>query len=178
MKRIFASIFVLALSVGLFALGSAWPRGRSMQRTGLLPAVQAQEAERAAVNGKSAPFPSRRECTNGSVVGRFGSTVQGTLLPPLTPVPVPLVAVGWFEVDSAGNVTGADTLSLGGQIIPRTVSGTFNVNPNCTVTGRLNYTGQPPTPVNFSAVIMDGGNEIQLIETDPGTLITGVGKRL
>lgn len=106
--------------------------------------------------------------------------IQGTVLPPNVPVPTPGVAVGLFEVDAAGNVTGADTLSLGGQIIPRSYAGTINVKSNCTFTSRFTVNSGPLTGlvINSSGVIVDGGNEIQFVETDPNTIFTAVAKRL
>jgi hypothetical protein len=181
MKRIFASIFVLALSVGLLALGPAWPRGQSKQRVSLTPTVQVQEVKRtaAADSEKARALAPSAECTLSTIVGKFGGTIQGTVLPPLMPEPVSVVAVGSFEIDAAGTLTGADTSSVGGQIIPRTYSGTVSVQGNCTFTGRFTVeTGLPGLVVNFSGVILDGGKELHFVETDPGTLFTSVAKRL
>jgi hypothetical protein len=138
------------------------------------------ERATAADRERTAAFPRNRECTQGSVSGKYGITIQGTLLPPNVPVPTPGVAVGSLEVDAAGNVTGADTLSLGGQIIPRTYSGTVNVKSNCTFTSRVTVNGGPLTGlvINSSGVIVDDGNEIQFVETDPGTIFTAVAKRM
>lgn len=179
MKRTFASIIAVAMFAGLFALSLAFSRGAADQRAGLVPTVQAQEAERATTNDKIVPFPRSRECTLGGLSGKYGGMVQGTALPPLTPVPAPGVSVGSFEVDAAGNLTGADTLSLGGQIIPRTYTGTVSVKSNCTFTSRITInTGLPGLTINLSGVIVDGGNEIQFVQTDAGTIFSGVAKRL
>ena len=182
MKRSFASITVVALFAGFCTLGLAFSRGQSNQRAGLLPAVQAQEMERgtSADNPRAAAFPRSRECTQGTVIGRYGSTLQGTVLPPNLPAVTPGVAVGTFQVDAAGNVTGADIMSLGGQIIPRTYSGALNVKADCTFTSRFSLNSGPLTGlvINSSGVIVSGGDEIQFVETDPGTLFTAVAKRL
>ena len=173
MKRMYAAMIVMALCAGLLALNFV----SSRDIAGLVPTARAQEAatvsdaQRLAV----APFPRNRECTNGSVMGKFGVTIQGSLLPPLTPVPVPGASVGSFELDAAGNLNGADTLSLGGQIIPRTYTGAVSIKSNCTFSARITAPGQT---VNLSGVIVDGGDEIQFIQTDPGTIFTGVAKRL
>ena len=101
------------------------------------------------------------------------------MLPPNLPAITPSVTVGTFEVDAAGNLTGADTMSLGGQIIPRTYSGTVNVKSDCTFTARFTYlTGTPGLVVSSTGTIVSGGGEIQVVETDPGTIVTVVAKRL
>jgi hypothetical protein len=170
MKRSYATIIILALCASLnYVLPGS-------QTASLTSAVQAQEVETGATSDqKAAIFPRNRECTTGSLSGKYGVTIHGTILPPLTPAPVPAASVGSFEVDTAGNVTGADTLSLGGQIIPRTYTGAVSVSGNCTFTARITAPGQV---INLSGVIVDGGNEIQFIQTDPGTIFTGVAKRL
>jgi hypothetical protein len=57
-----------------------------------------------------------------------------------------------------------------------TGTGTYSVNPDCTGT----YTVQI-SPLGLTAhgffVIDHSGNEFQLIETDPGTVVTGVVRR-
>lgn len=71
-----------------------------------------------------------------------------------------------FEVDAADKLTGAATLSLGGQIIPRTYSGTVSLKSNCTCSSRSTVnTGLPGLTVNRSGVTVDGGNEIQFMQT-------------
>jgi len=185
MKRIFTSIRVMGIVVALFAsffaLSFAFSRGQSNQRASLTPAVQAQEAERApaAGNERVGVFPRTGRCDPGGVSGKYGYTFQGTVLPPNLPVATSGVAVGAFELDFRGNVTGADTLSLGGQIIPRTYSGTVTVRLDCTFTSRLTVnTGLPGLVINSSGVIVDGGNEIYFVETDPNTIFTAVAKRM
>lgn len=181
MKRSYAAMIVTALFVSLWALNFVFSSGSATSRTGLVPAVQAQEAETTHIANqeRGISFPRNRECTLGSLSGKYGATIQGTVLPPLAPVPVPAVSVGSFEVDAAGNLSGADTLSLGGQIIPRTYSGTVSVKANCTFTSRItSNSGLPGQTVNLSGVIVAGGDEIQFVQTDPSTIFTGVAKRL
>ena len=78
MKRIFASIRVLgtvvALFAGFFTLSFAFSRGQSNQRASLATAVQAQGVERATAADKerAAVFPRSRQCTLGSVIGKYG----------------------------------------------------------------------------------------------------------
>ncbi len=181
MKRIFGSTIVVVLFAGFFALNLAYPRNQSNRRASLDPAVQAQEAERAIARDdeNAVNAPQSGPCTLSSVSGKYAILIQGTLLPPNVPMPTPGVAVGWIELDATGNVTGADTLSLGGQITPRTYSGTFTIKPDCTFTSRLTVlSGLPGLIITSSGVIVDGGRELQFVETDPNTIFTAVAKRL
>ncbi len=173
MKRTFASIIIVALFVSLFALSSVLTRGQSNQRTGLLSTVQAQ-----AVAQDDDPFNRARtqQCSLGTTRGRYAATVQGTVL---SPNPLAILSVGTFEQDSAGNITGSDTASFGGQIIPRTYTGTVTVQADCTATVKLTVqTGTPGLVANLKGVIVDGGKEIHFIQADNGTIVGGVAKRL
>jgi hypothetical protein len=40
---------------------------------------------------------------------------------------VPVAAAGFIRLDTAGNLSGKDTLSVGGVVTPRTLSGTYTV---------------------------------------------------
>ena len=57
-----------------------------------------------------------------------------------------------------------------------TLAGTYTVNPDCTGT----FTAQI-SPVRItthvSFVIDDNGKEFQAIQTDPGVVVTGIGRR-
>lgn len=162
MKRIITTLTIV-LFVALTAFGL---------RTNFsaVPAVQAQELEH---NQHS--FTRSRPCSRRTARGRYSVTIQGSLV---TPSPAPLAALGAFEVDYMGNITGSDTASFGGQIIPRTYTGTLTVDADCTASARLTVqTGTPGLVVNLKGMIVEEGREIHFIETDPGTIITGVAKR-
>jgi hypothetical protein len=72
--------------------------------------------------------------------------------------------------DGNGGVTTTATLSINGNIVPLTATGTYKVNPDCTGTYKL-----PGTTLFF--VTGDGGNEIQAICIDPGVVLSHVLRR-
>ena len=110
---------------------------------------------------------AQNSCTNASFQGAFGYTFTG-----LTGFnALPFAAVGRLVADGQGNLAGAETDSSNGDIFPRTYTGTYKVNSDCT--------GSEVTLDNFGKtvrcnfVIVAGGREIQAIETDNNTAIVG-----
>ena len=82
-----------------------------------------------------------------------------------------VAAVGQLILDGKGNVSGGGTFSLAGTILPGTISGTYTEGANCT--GTTQITPQGLSTLNFSFVVVNGGKEILLIETDSGTTVAG-----
>ena len=73
-----------------------------------------------------------RNCSTVSVAGKFGFTTTGTI-----PALGPVAATGVFAQDHAGNITGAQTRSLNGDIAEETITGSAIVNPDCTGTDTI-----------------------------------------
>jgi hypothetical protein len=92
-----------------------------------------------------------------------------------------IVGVGQFAgvnletFDGKGTLTGTGFSSVNGYVAQGTFAGTYQVNPDCTGT----YSVQDPQGDTFHAffVIDDGGNELQIVITDPGTVITCLARR-
>ena len=117
----------------------------------------------------------RRVCDNGSLRGDFAFTAQGTTL---AAVGLPPALTGAFasggsaEFDGAGHFTLTATSSFNGIVQgPATVTGTYSVNEDCS------YTSTASNGVTFRAVIVDHGQAILILQTTPGTAITGVAKQ-
>jgi hypothetical protein len=117
------------------------------------------------------PARAKQGCDAQTVAGTYGYVVSGTNLA------VGLVsAVGQVTADGHGNLTGADTLSAAGTILRRTITGSYTVNAACT--GQFTFTDNFAQTIHADVVLVHDGAEIELIETDPGTVITGNAKRL
>ena len=114
-------------------------------------------------------------CSNVTVRGTFAQTGTGTITSPPS-MAGPLANVGTLTFDGNGGVTGSLVNSVNGNTLPSTETGTYKVNPDCTGT----YTVQLSLGFTANAffAIADGGNEIQIIVTDPGAVITCNAKRL
>src|SRR5713226_4103042 len=75
-------------------------------------------------------------CSNATAAGQWGFTTAGTVF--LASGPVPVVVVGRFKLDTAGNLEGTQTRSLNGLPVNReTISGTILVNSDCTATAAI-----------------------------------------
>jgi hypothetical protein len=109
-------------------------------------------------------------CTSASFQGSYGYTFTGT-----TTDVTSYAATGRLVADGQGNLYGAETESLDGDIFQRTYTGRYSVNADCT--------GSEFTSDNFGLatrcdfVIVNGGREIHVIEADTGTVIVGCLKR-
>lgn len=123
-----------------------------------------------------APRPQEddKECSNATLNGTFAFTSTGFITAP-PPLAGPFAIVGAQTFDGHGALTATATVSQNGNIIPVTVAGTYTVNPNCTGTFTVQI-----SPVNITThlffVIDDSGKEFQVIQTDPGVVVTGSGR--
>ena len=145
----------------------------SRTMVGVLLALTAGAA--APVRGQSAieGRPEKATCTVKSLRGSYGSSFSGVTFPPL--IPGDAVGVGRLSVAKDGAVEGTDVFSLNGMIIPRTLTGSLRVNPDCTGTAVLeDSTG---FVIDLSFVVVDRGREIVFIQTNAGAAVTGVLKK-
>jgi len=114
-------------------------------------------------------------CTNATLSGTFSQRGTGVIIAPPS-IAGPMANVGTLTFDGRGAVTGTAVNSLNGTIVPATEKGAYQVNPDCTGT----YTVQiSPLGITGHAffVIDDSANEIQIITTDPGVVITCTARR-
>lgn len=79
--------------------------------------------------------------------------------------------VGQLTLDGKGNVSGSGTFSLAGTILSGTITGTYTEDANCTGTAQI--TTQGVGTGNFNFVIVNGGKEFLLIQTDNNTIVSG-----
>jgi hypothetical protein len=100
-------------------------------------------------------------CTNATAAGSFGFTTTGTLVLPTGPAPV--VAVGLVTFDLNGNVMGSRDRSVGGAFAHETITGTFTVIRDCTIT--------------VVADVYDSSGNLVRTSTIPGVLVNN-GKQI
>jgi hypothetical protein len=118
---------------------------------------------------------SNRGCSLETLRGTFADKDTGVITSP------PAIA-GQFAgllletFDGKGTLTGTGIGSLNGTIIPVTEKGTYTVNADCTGTYTVQVSPLGLT-THASFVIDDGRNELQIIVTDPGTVITCIARR-
>jgi hypothetical protein len=112
-------------------------------------------------------------CSNATIKGTFAHMATGfeTAPPALAG---PLVGVGTDTLDGNGGVTTNATLSINGNIVTLTATGTYKVNPDCT--GSYTISG-PGGTTRLVLVVADNGNEIQAICIDPGVILSHIFRR-
>jgi hypothetical protein len=118
-------------------------------------------------------------CSNASLTGTFVFTAAGFLVAP-PQFAGPFAGVGTQTFDGNGGTTATETVSQKGNILNVTITGTYTINPDCTGSMTLNITSQNP-PVSLtnhlSFAIDDNGAEFRAIQTDPGVVVTGTGRK-
>jgi len=80
---------------------------------------------------------------------------------------------GQLVLNGAGKLTGSVTLSQDGSIASGVaLTGTYQINSNCTGSAVITPTGLPA--MNAHLVVVNGGKQLMVIETDATTIITGL----
>ncbi len=111
-----------------------------------------------------------RGCSNATLRGAYVDQDTGTI------VGVgPFAGVNLDSFDGHGKMTISGVSSVNGSVAPGVESGTYQVNPDCTGT----YKVQDDSGDTFDAffVIGDGGNDLRIVITDPGTVINCIARR-
>jgi hypothetical protein len=106
-------------------------------------------------------------CTNLGVKHTYATEATGLIIGTGQ-----VAFVGQLKLNGAGALTGTETISLNGAItsgVP--VTGTYQINSNCTGTAAITPQGSPTRNVNL--VIVNGGKELMVIETDANTVVVG-----
>ena len=136
----------------------------SIEKTFAIAAVAAL-----ALSMAPAAKADNKGCSNATLKGTFVHSASGFVTAPPS-MAGPLAGTGTDTFDGNGGITSTATLSINGNIVPLTATGTYKVNPDCTGTYTL-----PGTTLFF--VIADSGNEIRAICIDPGTVLSHTFRR-
>jgi len=126
----------------------------------------------------AAPASSAAEkgCTNANMQGTFAYTGTGFITAP-PEFAGPFAETGTQYFDGRGTTTASVMSSQNGNILPLNITGTYTVNSDCTGTFTLQV-----APINITVhvffVIDTSGDGFQAIETEPGLVITRIGRKL
>jgi len=96
----------------------------------------------------------------------FAANVSGTTLS-LTA----LAYVGQVILDGKGNVSGSGTFNNNGTLATGALTGTYTESSNCTGTMQVTPAGGETS--NLSFVVVNGGKELLVIQTDSGSIVSG-----
>lgn len=105
----------------------------------------------------------RHGCTNETLRGDYGFTVDGQIL--AGPFPGILRAIGVTHYDGDGELTLVDFATINGNPTGtdwRSGTGVYDINPDCTGTSRLDFTDGSPS-LHLRLVVVDGGREVRSI---------------
>jgi len=114
-------------------------------------------------------------CSNATLKGTFSDKDTGFIVAP-PQFAGPFVGVNLEVFDGTGGMTSTGMGSLNGNITTGTFKGTYTVNSDCTGT----YSGLNSLGLTIHAffVISDGGNQLDIVIIDPGTVISCVARRV
>jgi hypothetical protein len=122
------------------------------------------------VQAGTAQAQGKATCTVAGMKGNFGIEAGGVFLG------VGAVAFdGLFTLDGKGTVSGTESGSIAGSIFTKQpVSGTYTVTSFCTGTMTLTVDNQTE---HTSFVVTNGGQSLQVVETDANTVVSGFGQQ-
>jgi len=127
-------------------------------------------------------------CSNATLKGTFTHLATGAVISP-PEIAGPQAIVGTETFDGYGAIAGTGTGSLNGAIFSYTdEQGTYSVNPDCTGTYTVEIPSQGLTGTNaihiyfvivstVNELKFDAATELQFVETDAGSVFSGVAKR-
>ena len=145
------------------ALAIATLLGFSIQPTVL---AQGNSGQTASLNGH------RAVCTDATAAGTYGYRMNGVILGV-----GPFLVNGIYTHHPDGTMDADVQLVVGGATFPAPGSGgTFHTNPDCTGAGRFSVVGLGEVTYDF--VVTDNGDQIELLNTDPGIVLQGISRRI
>jgi|SRR5579863_8752560 len=115
-------------------------------------------------------------CSNATVRGSYAQTGTGVITAPPDQAG-PFANVGTLVFDGNGGLTGALTISQNGMSAQATETGTYTVSSDCTGTYTVQIAPFGITSQAFFAIDTNG-DELEIIVTDAGSVITCVAKKL
>ena len=115
-------------------------------------------------------------CSNATLRGTYSQTGSGVITAPPDQAG-PFANVGTLVFDGRGSLTGALVVSSNGSSSQATETGTYTVNSDCTGTYTVQIDPFGITSQAFFAIDTNG-DELEIIVTDPGSVITCVAKKL
>jgi hypothetical protein len=112
-------------------------------------------------------------CTNRAVSGRYSYHLTGNLAGV-----GPVAVIGTFTQTPDGSFAGQHSAaSFNGQIVQDLAySGVFSLSSDCVAAG--SFTDATGLEVTFKYVVMDRGDELRVVNTDAGNVLSGVAKRV
>lgn len=84
-----------------------------------------------------------------------------------------VVYVGQAVLNGTGQLTGTLSTSVDGTITSdESITGTYSISSNCT--GTVTLTGSTTGTADFALVVVDGGKQLMFVQSDSGTVVSGL----
>jgi hypothetical protein len=123
--------------------------------------------------GAALPLRADNTCSAQTLNGAYTYTLRGGYIGDQFGDVFDFAAAGRFVADGNGGFSGAETTSQGESIARSSpYTGTYTVNDDCTGT-MIFKNSQGNVIANMDMVITNNAKEIELIESDSGTNISG-----
>ena len=129
-----------------------------------------------ALGMSSAAKASDKGCSVNTLRGSYAQTGSGVITAPPDQAG-PFANVGTLVFDGNGGLTGTLVVSSNGSSSPATETGTYTVSSDCTGTYTVQIAPFGITSQAFFAIDTNG-DELEIIVTDSGSVITCVAKKL
>lgn len=156
MKRIVIATLSFCFALGLFVFsGKIFSRHNTVR-------AQAEQAENHA---------QRPRCSNRTASGTYGYRMNGAIVSVGS-----FLVNGFFTHNPDGTMRAHAYGTINGQTSLIDAPGTFTTNDDCTGTGKF----ATPTlgVITYFFVVNEGGDQIDLLNTNPGIALQGVGRRI
>jgi hypothetical protein len=108
-------------------------------------------------------------CSNHSLRGAYGFATDGQAFGATGTEFAEFASAGRVVFDGQGHLAGRETESFNGAISEPMFSGTYSVLPDCSGTANI-HNGQTAT---LRFMLVEGGQEVNIIDTDPGVVAAG-----
>jgi hypothetical protein len=112
-----------------------------------------------------------RVCTDANLAGNYGFKISGIN----TFLNIAFLSVGHFRADGKGSIAGGTTQAVAGNIGRLRFTGSYSVQEDCTGTATFRMGNSIFAHIDF--VILNDGNDLDLIVADPGTVEGGTAKK-
>jgi hypothetical protein len=96
----------------------------------------------------------------------FAANLSGKM-----PTAGPIAYVAQVIMNGTGKISGTGTFDMNGTFVTGSITGTYTETAACTGTAQITPPGS--STLNFNFVVVNGGKEILLIETDTNTIVAG-----
>jgi hypothetical protein len=117
--------------------------------------------------GQTPPLPGYgADALNGGYVYRIGGSAvdfYGNV--------TPIREIGHLTADGAGNIAGTSTVSINGSVVRRTLTGTYDINPDGSGSATLYPSWGPP--IHMDLFVSANGLKAEFVVTDSGSTLSG-----